>query len=496
MINVPFATRQTDACMMRSSFRFVPLLFALFLGVLFAGGGTTDARAQSGMRSVGAVGSGGGTSALDTGPAVMYSNPANLTVGPATHNVEIQLLRVGTYVGGDLLQYNNYNTLFEEREKVLSDEREKEVLDDWFGSSQRSAATYVEVTPVAVAYRPDDAQWAMGMGLRSRTIQKTGTNRGLLDILLRGTNPGGTEGRTVPLDGRSRVYSTVDVRGSFSYRFPDWSLSVGVSPSFILGLAYSDMDFNSTVTIGDDDVVHKFDYTARAAGAASAVYDNFNAFESSPINTSTDDLTNSSGSVSGVGGGLDLGATYTVRPGLHTSVSITDLGLVRWSEDAQTVTPKHNEFRFGGLDSGDFNGDIGDRLETQLDSLSREVYQEVERDRSSFTTGLPTALHLNSTWDQGIVILNGGVSVSLNDAAGAVPDPLAVHLGSKLDAGPVPIRVGMRALGPQAFTFSSGFGLDVGTYNVEIGASFTPSTAALGSGARYAVSFSLGTIRI
>lgn len=58
---------------------------------------------QSGMRSVTAVSTGGGTSVFDTGPAALYSNPANLTVGPTDHSLEIQLLRVGAYHGGGLL---------------------------------------------------------------------------------------------------------------------------------------------------------------------------------------------------------------------------------------------------------------------------------------------------------------------------------------------------------------------------------------------------------
>jgi hypothetical protein len=87
------------------------------------------------------------------------------------------------------------------------------------------------------------------------------------------------------------------------------------------------------------------------------------------------------------------------------------------------------------------------------------------------------------------------VSVGLNKEAGAVPDPAAVHVGGTLNLGPVPIRAGARFFGTQAVTLSGGVGLDLGFYRFDLGASLTPDTSTLGSGARYAVSLSLATIR-
>lgn len=489
--NVPVSYTEDCFGLMHSSFSFFRSVLFILLGVLFTAAGPVETHAQSGMRSVSAVGSGGGTSALDTGPSVMYSNPADLTVGPVEHNVEIQLFRIGAYVGGDIYQFNHYKTLFvEDRTTPLSNDRETSILNDWFGDSQRSASTYAELTPVAFTYRPDDGRWAMGLGVRGRTVQKSSLDKGLFDLLLRGTSPN----RSVPINGESRVYSTVDVKGAFSYRLSSLPLSIGVSPSVIFGFGYSSAELNSTAKVRSDSLIHRFDYTAQAAGAPSTgLFDNFNAFSDDPTG---DDVAGTSSGISGIGGGIDLGATYTIRPDLHASMSITDLGFVRWTQDAQTVTPENNVFRFEGIDRDQFNGNLSDRIETKLDSLSKEAYEDVNRDRSAFTTGLPTTLHLSSTWDQGIVILNGGLSVGLNNDAGVTPDPVAVHVGSKLDAGPIPLHFGVRAIGQQAITFSGGFGLDLGFYNFELGASVTPSTSTLGSGARYAVSLSLGTIRI
>lgn len=475
-----------------------PSLLRLTLALLLASGlvlaGTGSARGQSGMRSVKAVSTGGGTSPLDTGPAALYSNPANLTVGPGEHSLEIQLLRIGAYNGGDFYQFEHIDPLFYDNETRLSGEEQKARLDEWFGSEQRNVDTYVEVIPLSITYRPSDASWTAGFGVRGRAFQTSAVSKGFFDALLRGT---GTD-RSFPIDGRTRLYSTVDLSGAFSYRFSSIPLSVGVSPRVIFGTSFADGTLDSRATVSADSLIHRFNYTARAAGPVSTgLFDTFNAFSSDSV----DEVVGGSSGIAGIGGGMDLGATYTVQPGLHVSASITDLGQITWSQDAQTVTPSNNAFRFGGVSldpdrlDEEYDNDLGAYVEDQVDSLAQAAYQNVERERSSFTTGLPTTLHLNSTWDAGLATLNGGVSVGLNEEAGAVPDPAAVHLGGTLNLGPFPIRAGARFFGTQAVAVSGGFGLDLGFYRFDLGASLTPNTSTLGSGARYAVSLSVATIR-
>lgn len=457
--------------------------------------GTGAVHAQSGMRSVRAVGTGGGSSVLDTGPAALYSNPANLTVGPQEHSLEVQLLRIGTYAGGDFYQFDRSDPLFFDTEEALSSDEQKAILDEWFDSGQRNADTYLEVVPLSVTYRPSDASWAAGFGIRGRAFQTSALNKGVFDVLLRGTNPD----RTVPVNGRTRVYSTIDFTGSFSYRLSSLPLSVGISPRIILGAGHADGTLDSRVTVSGDSLTHRFNYTARASGALSTgLLDTFDAFSSDL----SEDVFEGSTGIAGTGVGIDIGATYTVRPNLHVSASITDLGFVNWNTDAQTVTPSDNSFRFEGVTldldrlENEFDDDIGEYVTDQVDSLAQEAYQYVERDRSSYTTGLPTTLHLNGTWEPvSLVTLNGGLSVGLNEEAGAVPDPAALHLGSTLHLGPFPIRAGVRLLGTQAATLSGGFGIHLGFYRLDVGVSLTPSTSTLGSGARYAASVSLATIR-
>lgn len=464
------------------------MVVGLFLGL-------PDAQAQSGMRSQWAIGTGGGASATSSPTTALYTNPAHLGVRTSASTLEIRLLDVRAYTGGDLMQFDRYRDTFGSQSGTLTDEEEAAVLDGWFGGEQRVVDTYTEVVPVAVTYQPRDKQWAFGIGVRARAMSEVETDRGLFDLFLVGAD----SNRTVPVNGRYRGFSTIDLTGTFSYSFESIPLSIGVSPRLILGTQYADGDLNSNVTVSDSVLMHQFDYTARAAGAPSReVYDQFNAFDANPLQ----DLSGGfSGSVAGIGAGVDLGAVYEVQSGLFVSLSLTDLGRIRWNQDAQTTTPARNEFRFEGIElnrdrlDNEFDNDVGDYFEHQVDSLARAAYQNVERDRSSFMVRLPTALHVNGTFSRDAFTLNGGATVGLNSTAGAVSAEPVGHLGGEVRLGPIPVRAGVRLGGPQAVTLAGGIGVDAGGYRFDVGISATPSTSTLGSGGRYAVGVSLSTVR-
>lgn len=476
-----------------------PFRFAIFLLVAGALGGLVSgppcAHAQSGARSQWAISTGGGAAATSPPTAALYTNPAHLGIGAPASPIEIRLLDVRAYTGGDLVQFDRYRNTFGSQSGTLTDAEEAQVLDKWFGGESRVIDTYTEVVPFAIAYQPRGKQWAFGLGLRARVQSEVETDRGLFDLFLVGAD----SNRTVPVNGRYRASSTVDVTGTISYSFESIPLSIGVSPRFIVGTQYADGELSSEVTVRDSMMMHRFDYTARAAGPLSReVYDTFNAFGADPLRGVSGEL---GGEIAGVGAGVDLGAVYEVQSGLFVSLSLTDLGAIQWNRDAQTTTPVNNEFRFEGIEldlnrlENEFDGDVGSYVEHQVDSLARAAYEDVERDRSSFTVGLPTALHVNGTWARDNFTLNGGATLGLNSRAGAVNPTPAAHLGGELRLGPVPLRMGVRLGGPQAVTLAGGIGLDAGGYRLDLGISATPSTSTLGRGGRYAVGLSLATVR-
>ena len=452
---------------------------------------TGVARGQSAVGLVDPAGH--GASALGPGPAALYGNPAHLTAGTRASGVEVQVLRVGASSGGDLFQFGPYGELFVRGDRPrLSDAEEQARLDQWFGDGLRRATTTVEVVPVALTGRAPGGRWAVGGAVRGRVVQRSALDRGALDLLLRGTDPS----RTIPVNGQTRLYSLLDVTGAVSVRLGAWS--IGVAPRLILGTGYADGRLRSEVTVREQALLHRFDYTARAAGGLSTgLYDTFDAFSAPP----TRQVVGTTDGIVGLGGGLDAGLSYAFHSDLHLSASVAGLGTVRWTEAAQTVRPAQNAFRFEGLKldlqrlETDFGGDLGGYVEHQVDSLARAAYEDVERTRAPFRSTLPATVRAGGTWAPGPATHTGGVSVDVVDPARAGARPVAVHAGGAVSLGPIPVRAGVRLGTRQAMTVMGGVGLDLGGYRLDVGGRLTPDTSWLGAGARYAVGLSLGTVR-
>ena len=486
----PTASRRPAA--FQKSFALVTLaLCGLLIGAATA---VPEAHGQSGARSARLTGMAGGSSALGPPTEALYTNPAHLAVGPRVRPFELRLLDVRADAGGSLLQFSHYEDTFGKRAGTLSDKQEIAVLDNWFGGDQRAVTSHVSAVPAALTYRPAGKQWAVGVGLRARFVTTASTDRGLFDLFLVGAD----RDRTLPVNGRFRAYGMYDLTGTFSYAFESVPLSVGVSPRFIVGTGYADGDLSSSVEVRENQLTHRFQYTARAAGSLSReAYDTFDAFSADPF----EDVSGGGGGPAGFGGGIDVGATYAVQQGLHVSVSLRDLGLIQWSSDPQTVSPTDSTFAYEGieLDTGrlknEFGSDVAKYFESQVDSLARATYEDVSRDRSSFTTGLPTTLSASGTWAREGLVVNGGVTLGLNSRAGGMSASPAAHVGGTVFLGPVPIRTGVRIGGDAAVTVAGGVGLRTSRYSFNIGVTATPNSSTLGSGARYAVALSLATIR-
>jgi hypothetical protein len=436
----------------------------------------------------------GGSSAFGPPTEALYTNPAHLAVGPRARPFELRLLSVRADAGGSLLQFNHYEDTFGKRAGSLSDEQETAVLDEWFGGDQQAVTSHFSAVPAALTYRPAGKQWAIGAGLRARFVTASGTDRGLFDLFLVGAD----RDRTVPVNGRFRAYGMYDLTGTFSYAFESMPLSVGVSPRLIVGTGYADGDLSSNVEVRGDQITHRFEYTARAAGSLSReAYDTFDAFSADPFG----DVSGGGSGSAGFGSGIDIGATYTVQQGLHVSLGLRDLGFVRWNSDPQTVTPTDSVFAYEGIEldtdrlKNEFDSDVAEYFESQVDSLARAAYEDVSRDRSSFTTGLPTTLSASGTWTHDEFMVNGGVMLGLNSRAGGMSATPAAHVGGTVLLGPVPIRTGVRVGGDAAVTVAGGVGLQTDRYSFDIGITATPSSSTLGSGARYALALSLATVR-
>jgi hypothetical protein len=211
-------------------------------------------------------------------------------------------------------------------------------------------------------------------------------------------------------------------------------------------------------------------------------------------------------SVAGLGFGTDLGLEYKYSETMNVAASLTDLGFVRWTKHAARRTPAKSEFVFEGIEldpqtvRSQFGGNIGEYLESKLDSLAREAYEETIRIDGAFSSPLPAALHAGASWQflDGKARLAAASSVALNGQPGNTSRNPSLHLGGEYRVGgrvALPLRGGIQVGGSGALMLGFGFGLHAGAYALDIGVAGTPYSNIVGGGGRYTLAVSAATVR-
>lgn len=482
--------------------------------LLLLAGSITPVQAQFQPRSAVALSTGGGGPAFVHDHEALFFNPANLVVHGPEHRFSVGLGSLSLYSGGDLFQFRFYNEAFTTGQR-LTDAEKQRVLNGWFGArgaeTQRTASAHADFIPLSFTHQTSDR--ALGLALRARLYARVSANRGWLDLLLFGTS---AAEEPLPLDAEWRALSALDVTVAYSRRLTP-RFAFGAAPKLVLGTDYVRTRFRSSLTASDDVLLHRFDYTIRAAGRAvndvlearitsGDRLEKFDLFTRNPYTESPllveGEFLNPYGVINGVGLGLDVGATYRLTPDWTLAASLTDLGFIRWGRSAQRLEPMHDEMRFEGIKIDatrirrEFDGDVGRYAQAVIEELADDAYTEFRRERRRFVSGLPAALHLGAVWHAPArpARLNAGTSVAFNDVAGNVTRVPAVYAGGEYRFGgryALPVRSGVRIGGLSALSLSLGTGVETPFGALDIGLSATPYSDWLGRGGRYTAGFSL-----
>jgi len=469
--------------------------------------------AQHQTRTATPLGVAGGGPAFVRGQEALFVNPANLSLPERDRrSLVVGTSSLSIYTGGDLYRFGVYDATFTGGE-ALSDAEVDAALDDWFGAPQsvRVGGAYADFVPVTLSYHRAD--WAVGAAVRMRLHARIGLNRGWLDLALRG----GRDGTPTPLHADWEALSTVDITVGGSRRLADGRWHVGVAPKLILGTEFLDARLRSTVRVSGERIRHDYRYRLRSTGrVADQVLDGtvqetdrldkFNLLDGGPYLGS--DLAAGGGflrpfrQVRGLGLGLDVGATYRLRPRLLLSASLTDLGGIRWAADSQVLRPVQTQVTVEGVDLSDerlttvYDGDLGAYVNGELVGPIDSAYTEVERRRTGFATALPGVVHVGADWrPRGpLLSVNGGVSMAINDVPGNITQVPAAHVGTALrlgDAYALVPRTGVRVGGITALVLAGGLGIRTPHASMDLGLSGTPYTDALGRGGRYTLGVTL-----
>lgn len=467
---------------------------SLCVSLLFALGWSLPVSAQSHIPAARTIGLAGTSAASVAGTDAMFSNPARL--GVAHDQISFSLGSFSVFAGGPLLQFKHYNDVFTSGE-VISHNEGRRVVESWFGDpqmrTQKSAGIIATATPFAAAFRIGSQPF--GIAVRSRVMGTLSMNGGWIDLVLVGM----AEERSVPLNGSTGAALTTDIAVATSRKLRH-DLTVGVTTRLVLGQEYAEARLESVAEISERTVTHTFDYVVRSAGAIQRdIVSRINLFDTSGegiVGFNPRPL-----SVAGLGLGFDLGFDYQHSRTTNWSLSITDMGAIRWKTDARVDRPVNDTFSYEGIEfdldtlRDQFENDVGAYIESKLDSLARDAYGESISEAKPFKRSLPTAIHVG--FGHQIFAMRGridvGTTLPVNKAIGHTSRDPRLHVGFEYSLGRavrIPLRTGFQVGGSGALALGFGFGIEAGPYAFTLGVSGSPRSDWLGAGGRYAVAVS------
>jgi len=479
-------------------------LFSLVIAIGISVGATSWATAQSGHFSASSLSMGGtGTAYLDTYHA-NFVNPANLMVNSEMKpSTSVGLLGgISATAGGPLANVSVYNDYFTTGDVVNA----SAALNAWFGSdasmSKRMGAE-VDVIPLGVAWRGD--RMGFSLALRNRSLFSGSMNRGYAEVLLAGvTEERFSQGKPVNFASKGVLFS--EVSAGFSYQVMELSslagfaenvkIYAGAAPKYIIPHQTSSIDFNSTLEVNNNEIVHDFEYTFQTVGNLTSQFqDYYSASQDNNFDGSLGDFVEPDGSsfteVQGSGFGLDLGTTiemdlagpiakvFSFMKGpkkLKVGLSVTDIGSITYDNNAGSFTANET-FTWDGVD---FEDGFDDAL---ADSISKEIYLNYQPgNEESITQKLPTKVSLGTHLQVGKLALALDFQKGVNEV-GMNSKRVAFGIGAEYKLfNIIPLRGGYRTGGLTSSSFTFGTGIELRNFELTVGALTVPNSENRGSG--------------
>lgn len=447
------------------------------------------------------------------GAAALHVNPANLLSTHTGRPNHLTFMQTSAAFGGGLLNVSTYNSYLT-RGELLDAPRQKEMLDQWYGSSDGSAMQYAKVSAglvLAATTFQLNPGYAAGVSVRLRNFSSTGFSRGAAELGLGGVN------EDIFRDGRNadlvfRAASFAEVSAGFAMMlyegrtFPltglRWSLQAGVSPKLMLGIAQSRAEFRSRITVTGEDVLHDFRYFFQTQGENTDQMFRYlearKEHENRPLLSDYLEFPSDIGKIDGTGIGLNLGLTAQFElddyfldfpflgdgdRNLSIGLAFTDLGSIRYSRNA-AVFENTGTFLWQGFAidqqriDEEFDGDLGSYFTYVLeDSVLYDLYLDFDGRRTS-----SNRVALPAMWAIGAELRAGRMQAAFDLGAGfrnqgIVTRRLALGIGASYAlTRHIPLRAGWYSGGGYNNSWTFGTGLSGGAYRFDIGVMLSPGT--------------------
>ena len=419
--------------------------------------------------------------ASSRGLDAMGLNPANLALDDRGSTVTFQIAPFGFRAGSDFINYGIYQDFFTGEDSVVA--ATGQVYRDSSGNTKRVGKKLSEsdkdqilgLFPGGIAHTQFNFDITeFGLTVRSATLggiglsvsDRIGVNldipEGYMKFLLEGFDE---HGSVYTFDNTSVTASWMrEYNLSYARILPvelKWvkNISVGIGIKYIQGFGYFGTDHyfgNISNNIQDSAGIPTGSLTGNFDFLQFQSYDDTSGFKGSNI---VDRLTKPAGT----GIGFDFGVSAELFQALRVGISVTDIGKVTWDNNNRAIIGT------GKFEVTDYHG---------VDSIGN-AFKGNTVDTTSFTSSLPTALHIGAALQvdkaafvssfPGQLLVAVDLHFGFNNEPGNSKTP-RFSLGTEYrPLNFIPIRTGISVGGRERFTWSFGFGINTPVWDMDLG---------------------------
>jgi hypothetical protein len=401
-------------------------------------------------------------------------NPANLALDDRGSTVTLEFLPFGFRAGSDFINYQIYQDYFTGEDsldvngqpaigpngktvrvgKKLSQSDKDAILGLFPGGIAHTQFNF-DVTEFGFT-----VQSASIGGIGFSVSERLGVNldipEGYLKMLLEGFPE---TGATYTLDNTSVTASWLrEFNLSYARVLPfelKWvrNITAGIGIKYIQGFGY----FGTDHYLGKIQTVVTQDGTALGSEPISGNFD-FLQYQSHIPDTN---IVNNIMKPAGTGLGFDFGLSAELFQAFRVGVSITDIGKVTWDQNTKAI-----------VGTGHFEvSDI-----SQQDSV-KNAFKGETHDTTSFTSSLPTALHIGAslqldkaafiTTFPGQLLLAADLHFGFNEEPGNTKTPRFALGAEYRPVNAIPIRTGISIGGRERFQWSLGLGINTPVWDLD-----------------------------
>lgn len=451
---------------------------------------------------------GGGTAYINDHNA-NFINPANLLIRDKERALEISGPTLSLFVdhplyNGELL--NAWNTFSEQYfpyqpgEQTLAQADLPGFVEDNYPGQDRRAnyRSRMDIQLFGITYKSENRAWSLALRRRSSNSYEVG--RGWFD--LQPVTDGSSRIVDRSLIHRHQTLYELSFGLAESFTFLNGitsrldNFSIGIAPKLVIGGRYQDASWNN-------------EYRQSANGNGYTRFQSFNvnaagrygeAFLNTRNGQNYRQVTNTLGgdpyfSFNGIGAGLDIGVTYlltlgsdlsAIRSGQQTtrsvrlSLSITDIGLVRYTNDQQQLSiARDTTSGISALPFSEANevytGAPGQFIYFTDRFAEDDPVSSALVNNNSYSILLPLAMNAGAMLELNRIKLVGDLRFGLTNNA-FHRNILYSSFGMELRPFNVlAVRGGMRFSGSAADFLSVGTELDMKRWSIALSAQFLPS---------------------